>query len=43
MGVHVGVDLGGSKLRIVANLRGDLVSEQSLSGPGFNPEMLSRK
>ena len=43
MGVHVGVDLGGSKLRIVANLRGDLVSEQSLSGPEFNPEMLSRK
>ena len=41
MGVHVGVDLGGSKVRIVANLGGQLVSEQSPSGPEFTPEMLS--
>ena len=43
MGVHVGVDLGGSKVRIVANLGGQLVSEQSPSGPEFTPEMLSQK
>ena len=41
MGIHIGVDLGGTKVRIVSNLRGQLVSSQSTSGPEFTPEMLS--
>jgi predicted NBD/HSP70 family sugar kinase len=43
MSIHVGVDLGGSKVRIVSSVRGQLVSEQSTSGPEFTPEMLSKR
>lgn len=43
MGIHIGVDLGGTKVRIVSNLTDQLVVAQSVSGPEYTPQMLSQK
>ncbi len=43
MGIHIGVDLGGTKVRIVSNLADQLDVAQSASGPEFTPQMLSRQ
>lgn len=43
MAIHIGVDLGGTKVRIVSNLTDRLVVGQSVSGPEFTPQMLSQQ
>lgn len=41
MGIHIGVDLGGTKVRIVSHIDGEIIASQNSSGPDFTPEMLS--